>query len=109
MSEATTTFRDRLAPVEDIFFTWLTRVVLAGTLAGSAWLDDAPPLDIAAMLIAAYVAIRVIMQFGNLMNAAPFENRILSAGLAGFSIVVLGLSMMAVVSFVERLALSVAG
>lgn len=107
MQQALASLNDRLAPVEEIFFTWLLRVVMAGTLAGCAWIDDAPPLDIAATLIAAYVALRVVSQFGALSSAAPFENRALSSAFALFAIATLGLSLMAVVTFIERVSLFV--
>ena len=103
------TLHDRLAPAEDIFFTWLIRVLAAATLVGCDWLDDAPPLDIAAAIIALYVAVRVATQFDNLVSAAPVEHRALKISFAVFALALLGLSFLAVVTFVERLALSVAG
>ena len=108
MQEALSSLQDRLAPAEEIFFTWLTRVFAAATLVGSAWIDDAPPLGIGAMLIAIYVAVRVATQFGNLVSAAPFKNRALKTIFAGGALVLLGFSFLAVAIFVERLALSVA-
>ena len=98
--------QDRLAPAEAIFFTWLTRVFIAATLVGSAWIDDAPPLEIAAMLIAIYVAVRVVTQFGPLADAAPFRNRALRVIFALGALMVLGLSFLVIVTLVERLALS---
>ena len=98
--------QDRLAPAEEIFFTWLTRVFIAATLVGSAWIDDAPPLEIAAMLIAIYVAVRVATQFGPLADAAPFQSRALRVIFAFGALMVLGLSFLIVVTLVERLALS---
>ena len=109
MQQALSSLHDRLAPVEEIFFTWLMRVFAAGTLAGSAWIDDAPPLDLAATAIAIYVAVRVATQFGRLAAAAPFEKRPLRMVFAVGALVLLGLSFLVVVTFVERLALSVAG
>lgn len=109
MQEALSSLQDRLAPAEEIFFTWLMRVIAAATLVGCAWIDDAPPLDIAATIIGVYVAIRVVTQFGSLMTAAPVEHRVLKAFFAVFSIALLGLSFMAMITFVEYLALSVAG
>ena len=106
MKEALDALQDRLAPAEEIFFTWLTRVFIAATLVGSAWIDDAPPLEIAAMLIAIYVAVRVVTQFGALADAAPFQNRALRAIFALGAVMVLGLSFLIVVTLVERLALS---
>ena len=43
MQQALDALHDRLAPAEEIFFTWLMRVFAAATLVGSAWIDDAPP------------------------------------------------------------------
>ena len=40
------------------------RVFAAATLVGSAWIDDAPPLELAAAIITIWVAIRVATQFG---------------------------------------------
>ncbi len=109
MNEALDALQDRLAPAEEIFFTWLTRVFVAATLVGSAWIDDAPPLDIAAMLIAIYVAVRVATQFGRLAAAAPFRNRALRVIFAAGALVLLGLSFLVIVTFVEWLALSAVG
>ena len=101
--------QDRLAPAEEIFFTWLVRVMAAAVLVGSAWLDDAPPLDIAAIIVALYVAVRVATQFGQLVSAAPFTNEALKILFAIVALVLLGLSFLIVVTFVERLARSVVG
>ena len=87
---------------------WLMRVFAAGTLVGSAWIDDAPPLMIGALIIAIYVAVRVATQFGNLAAAAPFENRALKTIFAVGALVLLGFSFLVVAIFIERLALSVA-
>ena len=108
MQEALSSLQDRLAPAEEIFFTWLMRVFAAGTLVGSAWIDDAPPLMVGALIIAIYVAVRVATQFGNLAAAAPFENRALKTICAVGALVLLGVSFLVVVIFIERLALSVA-
>ena len=109
MPRALSSLQNRLAPAEEIFFTWLMRVFAAGTLVGSAWIDDAPPLELAAMVIAIYIAIRVVMQFGRLAAAAPFENRPLRVIFAVGALVLLGLSFLVVVTLVERLAVSIAG
>ena len=108
MQEALSSLQDRLAPAEEIFFTWLMRVFAAATLVGSAWIDDAPPLMIGALIIAIYVAVRVATQFGNLAAAAPFENRALKTIFAVSALVLLGFSFLIVAIFIERLALSVA-
>ncbi len=109
MREALSSLQDRLAPAEEIFFTWLMRVFAAATLVGSAWIDDAPPLAIGALIIAIYVAVRVATQFGNLVSAAPFENRALKTFFAVGALVLLGFSFLVVAIFVKHLALSVAG
>ena len=109
MRQALSSLQNRLAPAEEIFFTWLVRVMAAAVLVGSAWIDDAPPLMIGAMIVAFYVAGRVATQFGNLVSAAPFENQALKAIFAIGALVLLGLSFLVVVIFVERLAISVVG
>ena len=109
MQEVLSYLHDRLAPAEEIFFTWLMRVFAAATLVGCAWIDDAPPLEIGALIIALYVAVRVATQFGNLVSAAPFEHRALKTFFAVGALILLGLSFLVVAIFVERLALSVAG
>lgn len=106
MQEALSSLHERLAPAEEIFFAWLMRVFAAATLAGSAWIDDAPPLEIAALIIAIYVAVRVVAQFGNLAAAAPFESRALKTIFAISALVLLGFSFLIVTIFVQRLALS---
>lgn len=109
MQQALNSLQDRLIPAEEIFFAWLMRVFVAATLVGSAWIDDAPPLDLAAMIIAMYVAVRVVTQFGNLAAAAPFESRPLRMTFAVGALVLLGLAFLVIVTFVERLSLSIAG
>lgn len=106
MKQALSALNERLAPAEDIFFAWLIRVFAAGTLVGSAWIDDAPPLELGALIITVYVGVRVAMQFSSLANAAPFQNRILNSILAGGALVVLGLSFLTIVTFVEQLSFS---
>ena len=109
MKDALDALQDRLAPAEEIFFTWLTRVFIAATLVGSAWIDDAPPLEIAAVLVAIYVAVRVVTQFGRLAAAAPFQHRALRAIFAVGALMALGLSFLVIVTLVDRLALSAIG
>ena len=109
MQRTLSSLQERLAPAEEIFFTWLVRVMAAAVLVGSAWIDDAPPLVIGAMIVAFYVAVRVATQFGNLVSAAPFENQALKMIFAIGALVLLGLSFFVVVIFVERLARSVVG
>ena len=109
MKEALDALQDRLAPAEEIFFTWLTRVFVAATLIGSAWIDDAPPLEIAATLLAIYVAVRVATQFDRLATAAPFRSRVLRVIFAVGALMVLGLSFLVIVTLVEQLALSAVG
>ena len=109
MQRALGSLQDRLVPAEEIFFAWLMRVFVAAILVGSAWIDDAPPLEIGAVIIALYVAVRVVTQFGNLVAAAPFENRPLRMIFAVGALVLLGLAFLVIVTLVERLALSIAG
>jgi len=63
MQQALSSLHDRLAPAEETFFTWLTRVFVSATLVGSAWIDDAPPLELAAAIITIWVAARVVADF----------------------------------------------
>ena len=100
---------NQLTPVEEIFFRWLTRVVIAATLAGSAWIDDAPPLELAALAITLYVVIRVVMQFGAFASAVPFKNQILKVLSALVALGLLGLSFLTVVTFVYHVAFLAAG
>ena len=109
MQQALDALHDRLAPAEDIFFTWLTRVFVAGTLVGSAWIDDAPPLELAAAVITIYVAVRAVTQVGRLAAAAPFESRPLRVIFAVGALGLLALSFLVVVTLVDRLSVSVAG
>ena len=109
MQQALSSLQDRLVPAEEIFFAWLMRLFVAAILVGSAWIDDAPPLEIAAMIIAMYVAFRVATQFGNLAAAAPFRSRPLRMIFAAGALVLLGLAFLVVATLVERLAISVAG
>ena len=46
MQPALSSLQNRLIPAEEIFFAWLMRVFAAATLVGSAWIDDAPPLEL---------------------------------------------------------------
>ena len=109
MQQALSSLQDRLVPAEEIFFAWLIRVFAAATLVGSAWIDDAPPLEIGARIVAIYVAVRVATQFGNLAAAAPFDSRPLRLIFAAGALVLLGLAFLVVATLVERLALSIAG
>ena len=109
MQQALSSPQDRLVPAEEIFFAWLMRVFAAATLVGSAWIDDAPPLEIGARIIALYVAVRVATQFGSFTAAAPFESRPLRMIFAVGALVLLGLSFLVVATLVERLAISIAG
>ena len=101
--------QDRLTFAEDFFFAWLVRVMAAAVLVGAAWIDDAPPLEIGAMIVALYVGFRVVMQFGNFVSTAPFENQTLKVVFAIGALVLLGLSFVVVAIFVDRLAKSVVG
>ena len=104
MPQVLRSLQERLAPAEEIFFTWLVRVMVAAVLVGSAWIDDAPPLEIAAAIVAFYVVVRVVTQFGNLVSVAPFENQVLKVIFAIGAVALLGLSFFVIAIFVERLA-----
>ncbi|MEX0619825.1 MAG: hypothetical protein WD180_12835 [Pseudohongiellaceae bacterium] len=99
----------RLAPAEDLFFTWLVRVIVAALLVGSAWIDDAPPLELGAMIIAVYVAVRVVMQAGAFVSAIPLENRVLKVLVAIVALGLLVLTFPTVAILVSTLALSAVG
>ena len=109
MQQTLSSLQDRLAPAEELFFTWLVRVMAAAVLVGSAWIDDAPPLEFGAMIIACYVAVRVATQFSNLVSAALFETPFLKTTFAIGAIVLLVLSFFVLTVFVDRLARSVVG
>ncbi|MEE2777412.1 MAG: hypothetical protein VYE73_11715 [Acidobacteriota bacterium] len=109
MQEAPDSLQHRLAPAEEIFSTWLMRVFGAAILVGSAWIDDAPPLEIVALIIALYVGARIATQFGAFVSAAPFQNRVLKAFFALGSLALLGGSFIVVATFVEGVARSVVG
>ncbi len=98
----------RLAPAEQLFFSWLTRVFLTATLVASAWIDDAPPLELAAAIIAVYVGVRVLAEYTSFAAAAPFTNPVLRGGCAVLQIALLALSFAVVVTLIGRLSLLVA-
>tara|TARA_B100000959_G_scaffold196727_1_gene205710 strand:- start:821 stop:1084 length:264 start_codon:yes stop_codon:yes gene_type:complete len=87
----------------------LPRVFLTAILAGSAWIDDAPPLEIVAMLVVIYVAVRIASQFSALRLASPFQNRALSVIFALVILILLVGAFLIVVTFVNSIALSVVG
>ena len=103
------TFLEQLIDFEQLFFSWLVRVVISAVLVGCAWIDDAPPVDIAAHLIAGYVVLRVVFEFKAFMQVLPFDVRVLQAGGAFFAQLLLGLTFLAVASFTERLAMLAVG
>ena len=103
MKKALAALEARLTPAEDIFFTWLPRVFAAAILMGSAWIDDAPPLEIVALLVGVYVAVRVASQYGPLCSAAPFQNPVPSALFALFIIALLGGTFLIIFTFAERI------
>jgi len=105
MQQALSRLHDQLAPAEEIFFTWWPRMFGAGILFGTAWIDDAPPLELAAMIVAAYLGVRVATEFGNLVAAAPFASRILGGIFAIVTIIVLWFSFVVIAVFAERLAM----
>lgn len=98
MQEAFYSLSNRVVPVEDLFFKWLARVFAAAVLVGTAWIDDAPPLEGGAFLITVYVAARVVSQFGTFVRLIPFQNRVLKVlaaliilGLLAFAFVVVAI------------------
>jgi hypothetical protein len=97
---------NRLAPAENLFFTWLLRLIVAALLVGSAWIDDAPPLELGAMLIALYVVVRVVMQFGTLVAVMPFDNRALKVLFAAIALALLAIAFVTVATLVNTIALS---
>ena len=107
MKDGLLLLEQKLEPVEDLFFKWLLRVVVTATLVGSAWIDDAPPLDLAAMLLAIYLALRILMQSGKLFAAAPFDNRALKALVAVILLGVLSLSFITIEILVATLSAAV--
>ncbi len=106
MQQALSSLEDRMAPAEEIFFSWLLRVALAATLFGSAWIDDAPPLELGAWIVTIWVAVRVATQFVNLSAAAPFENGAMNAIFALVAILTLALAFMTVTTLVETVSRS---
>lgn len=108
MLNSLTKLRSHLLAIEELFFRWLFRAVVAGLLIGSAWLDDAPPLDIAAMLVSLYVLLRLLLEAGQFYEAAPFPSRILNGLTALFALLVLGLCFLSVAVFTDYIAVSVA-
>lgn len=106
MNTRITTMQESLKATEEIFFLWLFRVSLVGALIGSAWIDDAPPLEIAVFLIGIYTAIRVILQVPRFADLSPFSNRALSYLFAGFLFILLALVFLVVVSLVDALVVA---
>lgn len=109
MQKDLASFETRLAPAEDFFFTWLPRVIVAATLLGAAWIDDAPPLEVVAILVGIYVVARIVWQFNALLSAAPFQNRILNAFFVLGMFILLAGTFLIIVTFVDRIASSVVG
>lgn len=109
MLDALSAFEKRLAPAQDLFFTWLLRVVLAAVLVGTAWIDDAPPLEGGAALVALLTALGLLSQFGVFIATAPFSNRALRVLFALFSLIALGLAFPTTAIFVSTLALAATG
>jgi len=99
--------QDKLSAAEELFFTWLLRVIATAILVGSAWIDDAPPLSLAAIAIAGYVGIRLLMQFKSFISQAPVSGKFLQTLFAAGVLLLLVMSFVIVVIFVERIAVSV--
>ena len=95
---------DRLVAAERTFFTWLGRIMLAAVLAGSAGIDDAPPLGLGAMLVTLYVAVRAVSRLGDIVAAVPFENRAAKATVGLGVLALYVFAFLIVLIFVARLA-----
>jgi RsiW-degrading membrane proteinase PrsW (M82 family) len=95
---------ERLEPFEDCFFKWLLRLAVAAVLVGSAWIDDAPPLELGAMIVALYAAVRVALQSGAFYSAAPFRNPALKVLVVVIALGLLALTFVTVAIFVETLS-----
>ncbi len=104
MTTVFASIQEKLIPFENLFYTWLVRVFLAATIAGVAWIDDAPPLELAAYAISIYTALRILMHFGEFMTAAPFGNRILQAISAVSAVLLLTLAFPSIAIFTRVIA-----
>ena len=107
MQEFISSLQDRLEKPETLFFKWLIRLTIAGVLVGTAWIDDAPPLELAALIITLYIVFRVVMQLSDFYQTAPFENSILRGYFAIFCAALLALSFLTVAIFTESVAIHV--
>jgi hypothetical protein len=59
--------------------------------------------------MAIYVGVRVVTQFSNLADAAPFKSRVSKSIFAVGAMLLLGLSFVTIVIFVRQLSLSATG
>ncbi len=109
MEQSLSPFQNKLIAAEELFFTWLLRVIAAALLVGSAWIDDAPPLSLAAVIIALYVLLRLLTNFKTFISTAPFDSQLSKVIFALGSLVLLGMSFATVVIFTDRIATMVAG
>lgn len=107
MEQTLTTIQEKLTKAEELFFTWLLRVIIAAILVGSAWIDDAPPLSMAAVAIAIYVAIRLLTQFKSFVRNAPFQKQTAKYLFGTATLSLLLMSFVIVTIFVDRIAESV--
>lgn len=109
MSNILAQINERLEPAEEIFFKWLNRIFISGILIGSAWIDDAPPLVIAAFILTLYIFIRVMLASISIYSVAPFNAKVAKTMFAILSFGILGLSFLTVATFVERISIFVVG
>ncbi|MDD9895301.1 MAG: hypothetical protein OXU24_05875 [Gammaproteobacteria bacterium] len=109
MEQSLSPFQSKLVAAEELFFTWLLRVIAAALLVGSAWIDDAPPLSLGAVVIAIYVLLRALTNINVFISAAPFKSNMNKILFALVALVLLMMSFATVVIFTDRIASAVAG
>lgn len=97
---AQASFHARTAAAQALFFTWLTRVFMAATLSGSAWIDDAPPLELAAWILTVLVGLGILTGLPHFLGLLPFSQRILKIGVAIIALLLLFMSFFTVTIFV---------
>ena len=102
-------FQNKLVTTEDLFFTWLLRVIVAAILVGSAQIDDAPPLELAASIIALYILIRLLMNFKTFISTAPFSPQIFKVLFALGCLFLLSMSFATILIFTNRIVSMAAG
>lgn len=99
MKEALAAFDARMEPFEKVFFTWITRIIMAGVFIGTSWIDDAPPLELAAFVFTAYVGIRILSQISVMHSAIPLKNAVLSGFFTLVALLVVLMSFFTITTF----------